>query len=114
MGSITATSQTPKYAAEICSRLRSAGRPSSDTRPFRHHDGAESDRLGRGAGPDRLTGEADSLGRNGQQAGDGLEKGCLAGAVRADHRHSLARVHPKRDAEERLEIAVERGQLVDG
>ena len=50
----------------------------------------------------------------GHRARQRPEQRGLAGAVGADHRHQLALGHVQGDAEERLEVAVARGQVADG
>src|SRR5262249_60674128 len=49
-----------------------------------------------------------------QGAGERAQERGLAGAVGADHRDGLALPYLERDAEERLEVAVERRQVANG
>src|SRR5262249_48922025 len=62
----------------------------------------------------RLSLEEYSLTPGRQHPGDGLEESRLARAVRPDDRHGLAVLDRRRDAEQRLEVAVEGVEGVDG
>ena len=55
--------------------------------------------------------EADRVRRGREEAGDRFEEGRFAGAVGADDRHRLTGFERKADAEQRLEVAVEGGEV---
>ena len=81
---------------------------------FRHHGDAALHDVGRRQPADRLALETDRLARRRQHAGDGLQEGRLAGAVGADDGDGLAWLDCGRDAEQRLEVAVEGIEVFDG
>src|SRR5207302_8335671 len=74
-------------------------------------DAPAGDRV-RGEAADRPTRELDVAPRGGQLAGDQVEEGGLAGAVGADDRAALARLHLERHAVERGERAEAPGERV--
>ena len=74
------------------------------------HD-AEVDASGRGHPRQVLAVEEHAAVAGRHQPGDHAQRGALAGGVGADEREDAARGHVEGDAEERLQIAVER---VDG
>ena len=80
---------------------------------FRHHGDAEPDDLVRRQVADRRAVEAaPSPGAVGSSAGDRAQEGGLAGAVGADDGDGLALLDADVDAEQRLEVAVERRQAL--
>ena len=79
---------------------------------FRHHCDAQPHDLVRRLAPDRLTVEHHHLRRSRQSAGDRAQKRGLAGAVGADDGDRLALLDGDIDVEQRLEVAVEGGEIL--
>src|SRR5690606_5374454 len=74
---------------------------------FRHQRDAASDHLESGRLSRRYSGEDDVATAWRQLPSDAFEQRAFAGAIGADHRHDLTRLDMQRDAEQRLEIAIE-------
>ena len=80
--------------------------------PLRHQRDAELDDLGRApARRSALPSSTHAVGACRNQAGDGFQKGRLAGPVGADDGDGLALVEARVDAVQRLEVAVESGEV---
>ena len=79
---------------------------------FRHHGDAEPHHFVRRLVADRLAVEHHHVGRGRQRAGDRAQKRGLAGAVGADDGDGLALLDGDVDIEQRLEVAVERREIV--
>src|SRR5918993_4874775 len=62
---------------------------------------------------DQLPVQTDGAGSWSEQAGDGLQSRRLAGAVRTDQGNDLTLVDVKRDAFERLDVAVVRSDVLN-
>ena len=71
------------------------GHLGEDTAPLRDVRQAARHELVGGGAHDILAHEFNGTGVGAQKAGDGLQRGGLAGAVRADERHDLTVGHPE-------------------
>lgn len=79
---------------------------------FRHHGDAELHDIGRGQAADLAAVKADLAGSVADQAGHRAQQRRLAGTIGADHGDGLALLQPHVDAEQRLEIAIERLEAI--